>query len=51
MAGAICGDNMLEIIERVQKHLLEATNLKEDSEEYRQSYSLLFRLWQLGYLK
>lgn len=47
----MCGDNRLEVIEKVQKHLLRSTNLKEDSDEYKHSYSLLLRLWQLGYLK
>lgn len=48
MCGEVCGDNRFEIIERVKRHLLDATNIKQDSDEWQQVDSILFRLWQLG---
>ena len=44
-------DDRFEIIESVKAHLLDATNIKKDSAEWEQLDTILFRLWQLGYLK
>lgn len=46
-----CNDNRFEIIEDVKKHLIESTNIATNDKELVVLDSILFRLWQLGYLK
>jgi hypothetical protein len=48
MSG-ICGDNRFEIIDKVKKRLLEATNIEQSPKELEVLDNLLFRLWQCGY--
>lgn len=45
----ICGDNRFEIIDKVKKRLLEATNIEQSPKELEVLDNLLFRLWQCGY--
>lgn len=45
----VCRDDRFEIIAKVKKHLLEATNIEMQPEELKQVDNILFRLWQLGY--
>ena len=47
----LCEDNREEIIDSVKQHLLESTNIQKDSDEWEHLDRILFRLWQLGYLK
>lgn len=45
----ICGDNRFEIIDKVKKRLLEATNIEQSPKELEVLDNLLFRLLQCGY--
>lgn len=49
MGGEMCGDNRFVIIEAVKKDLIESCNISE--EELKVLDSILFRLWQCGYLE
>lgn len=46
----ICGDNRFEIIESAKQRLIEATNIESRSEEIAVLDSILFRMWQMGWL-
>lgn len=47
--NGVCGDNRFEIINKVKKRLLEATNIEQSPKELEVLDNLLFRLWQCGY--
>ena len=47
----ICGDNRFEIIAEAKSDLLEATNINDSPEEMAVLDSVLFRCWQMGWLK
>lgn len=47
----ICTDNRFEIIERYKHRLIEATNIESNPEEMAVLDSILFRFWQMGWLK
>lgn len=44
-------DNCLELIERYKKQLVESTNIKSSPDEMAVIDSILFRFWQMGWLK
>ena len=44
-------DNRLELIERYKKQLVESTNIKSSPDEMAVIDSILFRFWQMGWLK
>ena len=50
MSGDICGDNSFEIIHNVKEYLVKHTNIETQPEEMAVVNSILFRLWQCGYL-
>jgi hypothetical protein len=50
MSGAICDDNRFEIIEAAKKKLIESTNIETSPKEMEVLDSLLFRMWQMGWL-
>ena len=45
-----CGDDRFEIIEAAKKRLLKATNIESSPKEMEVLDSLLFRMWQMGWL-
>ena len=45
-----CGDNRFEIIEKVKKDILDATNISTSPEDMKALDSFLFRCWQMGLL-
>lgn len=45
-----CGDNRFEIIENAKKRLCIATNIEDSPNEWAVIDSLLFRMWQMGWL-
>lgn len=45
-----CGDNRFEIIEAAKKRLIEATNIEDRPDEMAVIDSVLFRMWQMGWL-
>lgn len=47
----VCGDNRFEIIEKAKNHILEATNIDASPEEMKVLDTLLYRCWQMGWLK
>ena len=47
----ICGDNRFEIIERYKRQLVESTNIKSSPDEMAMLDNILFRFWQMGWLK
>lgn len=47
----ICGDNRFEIIERAKKDILTYTNIESSEEEMKVLDTLLYRCWQMGWLK
>lgn len=46
----ICGDNRFEIIESAKQRLIEATNIESRPEEMAVLDTILFRMWQMGWL-
>lgn len=46
----ICGDNRFEVIESAKQRLIEATNIESRPEEMAVIDSILFRMWQMGWL-
>lgn len=46
----MCGDNRFEIIEQAKAKLIEATNIEDSQEEMAVIDSVLFRMWQVGWL-
>lgn len=51
MSGEVCGDNRFEIIERCKKRLIEATNIESRPDEMAVLDSVLYRCWQMGWLR
>lgn len=47
----VCGDNRFEIIERYKNELISATNIESLPEEMAVLDNILFRFWQMGWLK
>jgi hypothetical protein len=47
----ICEDNRFEIIERYKNELISATNIESSPEEMTVLDNILFRFWQMGWLK
>lgn len=46
----ICGDNRFKIIASAKQRLIEATNIESRPEEMAVIDSILFRMWQMGWL-
>lgn len=51
MGAEVCGDNRFLLIERAKKDLFESTNIEMAPKEIEIIYSILFRCWQMGWLK
>lgn len=51
MSGETCGDNRFLIIERAKNDLFESTNIETAPKEVEVIDSILFRCWQMGWLK
>ena len=47
----VCGDNRFEIIERYKKKLTSATNIEDSPDEMAVLDNILYRFWQMGWLK
>lgn len=47
----VCEDNRFEIIERYKNELISATNIEGSPEEMAVLDNILFRFWQMGWLK
>ena len=47
----LCTDDRFEIIERYKKELIEATNISTSPDEMAVLDDILFRFWQMGWLK
>lgn len=50
MNDGICDDNRFEIIEAAKQRLIEATNIEMCPDEMAVLDSILFRMWQMGWL-
>ena len=48
--GVVCGDNRFELIKKFKKKLFEQTNIETAKDEVAVIDSILFRLWQMGWL-
>ena len=46
-----CGDNRFDIIQKAKDDLLESTNIASSQDEMKVLDSVLFRAWQMGWLK
>lgn len=46
-----CTDNRFEIIEKAKKSIIEATNISTSPDEMKVLDNILYRLWQMGWLK
>ena len=46
-----CGDNRFELIEKYKQKLIESTNISNSPEEMAVIDNILFRFWQMGWLK
>ena len=46
-----CGDNRFELIEKYKQKLIESTNISDSPEEMAVIDNILFRFWQMGWLK
>ena len=46
-----CGDNRFEIIAAYKRDLLDGTNIETSPEEMAVVDNILFRFWQMGWLK
>lgn len=46
-----CTDNRFEIIDQYKKKLVESTNIKDSPEEMAVIDNILFRFWQMGWLR
>lgn len=44
-------DNRQEIIQKAKEHLLRATNIESSKPEMQVIDNILFRCWQMGWLK
>lgn len=51
MSAETCGDNRFSVIERAKKDLFESTNIEMVPEEVKVIDGILFRYWQMGWLK
>ena len=49
--NTICGDNRFEIIKAYKDKLIEYTNIEDSPEEMAALDNILFRFWQMGWLK
>lgn len=47
----ICGDNRFEVIAEAKKDLLESTNIEMSPDEMSVIDNILFRCWQMGWLR
>lgn len=47
----MCGDNRFEVIRKAKEALLEETNIKSSPWEMEVIDSILYRYWQMGWLK
>lgn len=47
----VCGDNRFEVIAEAKKDLLESTNIEMRADEMAVIDNILFRCWQMGWLK
>ena len=48
--GDVCTDGRFALIERFKRDLVEATNIETSPEEMAVLDSILFRMWQMGWL-
>jgi len=48
--GVMCDDNRFELIEKYKQKLIKATNIETAKEEMKVLDSVLFRMWQMGWL-
>ena len=46
-----CGDNRMEIIKRAKDAMISGTNIQSSPEEMAVLHNILFRAWQMGWLK
>ena len=46
-----CGDNRFEVIAKAKEHLLKSTNIESSISEMNELDNILFRCWQMGWLK
>lgn len=46
-----CGDNRFEVIAKAKKYILENTNIETSKDEMKVLDNILFRCWQMGWLK
>lgn len=46
-----CGDNRFEIIAKAKADIVEHTNIESSPEEMAVLDNILFRAWQMGWLK
>lgn len=51
MSAETCEDNRFLVIERAKKDLFESTNIEMVPKEVEVIDSILFRCWQMGWLK
>ena len=51
MSVEICGDNRFLVIKRAKTDLFESTNIEMAPKEVEVIDSILFRCWQMGWLK
>lgn len=49
--GDVCGDNRFEVIAEAKKDLLESTNIEMVPDEMAVIDNILFRCWQMGWLR
>ena len=47
----ICEDNRLEIIQKAKEDLIQSTNIEMAKDEMAVLDNILFRAWQMGWLK
>ena len=47
----ICTDDRFEVIEQYKQKLIEATNIEQSPKEMEVIDSILFRFWQMGWLR
>lgn len=51
MSGEICTDGRFELIEEYKRRLIESTNIETSPTDMAALDSLLFRFWQMGWLR
>ena len=47
----VCGDNRFEIIQRAKADIINSTNITNNPEEMAVLDNILYRCWQIGWLK